>query len=267
MNLLNNAYATIDKALDDYGLDTFYALFSGGHDSLTVAHIASQHPRFGGIIHLDTGTGLPETRAYVEAVCDLYKWPLYVASTQDAMAYYDNAATYESLIQQHGLPGAAQHGNMYRYLKERPLRYLKTQLAPGGKWALVTGARSEESIRRMGTVTPINPDGSTIWGAAIHDWAAMDCTRYIEEMELPRNPVKDIMHISGECFCGCFAAAEEVHMLEIFYPDQAARIAVWEQMAREAGHEGKRCRWGGDTRVPAEQMEMFPLCHFCRGNE
>lgn len=255
----------IDTALKQYNLSRFYALFSGGHDSLTATHIASQHDAFTGVIHIDTGTGLPETRQFVEDTCREQDWSLHIFTPQMAITAGYVAATYEDLIVRYGLPGAPQHNNMYRYLKERPLRLAKAMLAPGGKWLLITGVRSQESQRRMGHVKPIREDHSTIWCAPIHDWSALECSAYIRQHDLKRNPVKDTMHISGECFCGCFTSPEELRMLEIFYPAQAERIEQWQQLAREAGHSGNKARWGSKDLIPQEQLELFPLCHFCRG--
>jgi 3'-phosphoadenosine 5'-phosphosulfate sulfotransferase (PAPS reductase)/FAD synthetase len=256
----------IEHALRVYRLATFYALFSGGHDSLTSTHVASQHPAFGGVIHIDTGTGLPETRQFVEDTCKAQGWRLRVYTVQDAIAAGFVAKTYETLIHEYGLPGAPQHSNMYRYLKQRPLEQAKRELAPGKKWALITGVRTQESDRRMGYVSAINAQGSYIWIAPISNWHALDCSAYMRANALPRNAVKDAMHISGECFCGAFANPEELRMLEIFYPAQAARIREWERLAREAGHTGTRAQWGGGRLIPTEQMELMPMCYFCRGD-
>ena len=48
--------AELSLELPEYeGLVAVYALFSGGHDSLCSTFIASRHPLFQGVVHLNTG--------------------------------------------------------------------------------------------------------------------------------------------------------------------------------------------------------------------
>lgn len=51
-----------------------FALFSGGHDSLCAADVASLIPYFDGCVHIDTG--IEQTREFVRATCCKQGWPL-----------------------------------------------------------------------------------------------------------------------------------------------------------------------------------------------
>lgn len=272
MGSVATALELISESAALYKLDGVVALFSGGHDSLTVTHIASRHLLFRGVIHIDTGTGLPQTRQFVEDVCKQFNWTLVVKSP---------ATTYEMLIVRYGFPGADAHQHMYKYLKERPLSQAKQafkKIAGAARIGFVGGMRAQESIRRMGNVQPHHKNKGDYWISAIHDWSAIECSDYMRENGLPRNPVKDTMHLSGECFCGSFARPEEKRELEIWYPEHAAKIEAWQELVRTARRLGLNSipfnhqQWGhggrlGKSTVPDGQLELMPMCWFCRGDE
>lgn len=266
MEKLTEAQALIDEAVEAYKLDALFALFSGGHDSLTTTHVASRHPLFRGVIHIDTGTGLKETRQFVEDTCDTHGWPLIVRSP---------ATTYEMLIVRYGFPGAGQHGSMYRYLKERPLREAKKaarKLASAQNIGYITGVRSQESDRRMGHVEPHHKDSEGIWIAAIHNWSALECAAYIRDNGLERSPVKDALHMSGECFCGAFARPSEKRDLALWFPYQAERIEAWQRLVQTAVELGlssipfNHQEWGHSDGQPDSQADFLHLCQNCRGD-
>lgn len=265
----DQARRIITAAATEHKLDAVYALFSGGHDSLTATHIASKHPLFAGVIHIDTGTGIPDTRAFVEQVCKAQGWPLHIGKP---------ATTYEMLLVKQGFPGPAQHSFMYRMLKERPLVELLKGLRKGQRIGLITGARQQESVRRMGHVDTHRKDKVAVWINDIFDWTALECGEYMRTHKLPRNPVKDRMHMSGECFCGSYARPEEKRELEIWYPLQAQKLEAWQTLVRTAHELGLNSipfnyqQWGhggglGKSTVPDAQLELMPMCWFCRGDE
>lgn len=254
--IITNAIAT------EKPLKKVFALFSGGHDSLVATHVLSQHEAFSGVLHIDTGIGIPATQQFVVDTCEKHNWPLTIVR---------GSFTYEQLVVRYGFPGAAAHRYMYRYLKERPLgRFVASQKEKQrDRIGLSGGMRSQESIIRMGTVEPMHRNGATVWISAIHDWSAADISAYIKYAGLTRNRVKDNMHISGECLCGAFADELEMRELEAWYPEVAARLHKIEKLVEVAATlpcseiVQKRCRWGWDGVMPAEQVELFDLCHYC----
>ena len=219
-----------------------YGLLSGGHDSLTATHVASRHPLFKGVVHVNTGIGVDETREFVRQVCHGHGWPLF-----EYRAKEDCGQDYEQLVREFGFPGPAHHYKMYNRLKERCLESFKRDHKQHrhDRLILVNGCRSAESTRRMGSVTPIDPQGVFVWVAALHDWTADDCDEYMHEHQLPRNPVKDWLGMSGECLCGAFAKPCELQRIKAAYPHVAERIERLEREVRECGHD-----WGWEDRPP-----------------
>ena len=154
----------------------------------------------------------------------------------------------------------------YNRLKERPLRKLIRDHKNHrmDKILLVSGCRSQESVRRMGHVKPIQKDGAKIWTAVIHDWSKLDCNDHIGLHNLPRNEVVDLIHKSGECLCGAYAKRGELQDLELWFPDVAARIRALEAKTRAAGfnwtwEEGPSKRRSTVKR----KTKTGPLCHSC----
>lgn len=236
-----------------------WALFSGGHDSATMTHIVSHHPNFAGVIHIDTGTGLLETEQYVKQICQRYEWQLVIKKPW---------TTYEQLIVKYGFPGAGHHPLMYNMLKGRPLRVAKSFVANKLPILFSGGMRQLESDRRMGNAEPYHKDGEGYWASPIYNWSAENCMDYMSEEKIPRNPVKDILHFSGECFCGAFAGPHEYRDLQEWFPYQANRIDGWQRLvtvAKEIGGKikAKHCKWGHGERTPDEQPELFPMCQYC----
>jgi 3'-phosphoadenosine 5'-phosphosulfate sulfotransferase (PAPS reductase)/FAD synthetase len=103
-----------------------FVLYSGGNDSSMATHFAARFlgknaaslPMSGEelpywVLHLDTGTGIPENIAHVQSTARQYGYPLEV---------YRTDARYEDLVQAYGFPGPGAHGLMYALLKKRPLR-------------------------------------------------------------------------------------------------------------------------------------------------
>jgi len=255
----------IDESCDMAPDAPVFALFSGGHDSLVSTHIASRHPRFSGVVHVNTGIGIEETRDFVRRQCQNFGWPLY----EYKAAELPTPQVYEDVVLVHGFPGPAQHHRMYARLKERCLRHMKAIHAPRQPIILVTGIRKQESQKRMGYAREIDKRGQWLWTAPCVDWSEEDCRACMRADKLPRNPVKDKMCISGECLCGAFARSGERAELRHYYPEEYARIR-----RLEVAVVGTPCdRWGsgGPTtttlRERAGQMRFMPLCVGCEASQ
>lgn len=244
---------------------TLAPLFSGGHDSVCACWLASRHPRFDGrVYHIDTHIGAKAAREHVEATARQLGWKLVVLKApQD----------FEHFVREHGFPGPAMHRWTYVKLKERCVRMIVRRK----RVALVTGARSEESTRRMGHTVPVRVgeqrmrNGREItdnmnrwWVAPCHDWTAEEQAAFMDEHDLPRNPLKLRLGLSGECFCGAFAAPGELERVRQWAPDVAAEIDRLAEIARSCG---KHAVWG--TRPPGRGkkgiavVETGPLCVGC----
>jgi len=232
------AIALLDSVADEHDAVGVYALFSGGDDSLANALLTSRAQRFRACVHLDTGIGIPETQEFVRETCRDQGWPLLVYRAKDC------GQDYDALARQHGFPGPAAHFRMYIRLKERPLEaFVRSQKRHRhDRLVLSTGARRIESERRMGHVQPIRRDGVKLWVNPIHDWTKAQCIDLIAARGARRNPVVELLHMSGECLCGCFAKPQELNEIGLWFPHVKARIDALEEEIRAAGL--KACRWG-----------------------
>lgn len=272
-DLLASGLAVIDLAFDTPALyarkgkpkkkyaEWMLPLFSGGHDSTCACHVASRHPEFQGKVHhIDTGIGAKRTRRHVEETAAELEWKLKV---------YKSPETYEKFVRERGFPGPGRHHWVYVRLKDRCIR----MMAARRRVVLVTGCRSQESIRRMGHVEPLKigevvgdvvKEKNRYWSAPCHDWSGEEQNAYMDYFDLPRNPLKLKLGMSGECLCGAFAAPGELDRIRVHVPDVAAEIDRLTKIALECGTHAV---WG--TRPPKQEKGKIkvprtgPLCQGC----
>jgi 3'-phosphoadenosine 5'-phosphosulfate sulfotransferase (PAPS reductase)/FAD synthetase len=264
--LIEESFAVLDEAEAEHAPVARYALFSGGHDSLTACSVAFEWAAARGLpmraAHIDTTIGIEQTRTFVKVTCAEQGWPLDV---------FRPPVPYSQIVIENGFPGPAGHVHMYRRLKERALRQLVREAKSEQKdrVMLVSGVRQEESVRRMAHVEKIQREGAQVWTAAIWNWSKRDCNREIQQRDLRRNEVVDLLHMSGECLCGAFAKPGEIKDLELWFPEVAEEIHALEAKVRAAGHHG--CVWGHrPPRVHRDQMSFDapgPMCVGCGGEQ
>jgi len=252
----------IESAVREHCAEGIFGLFSGGHDSLCSSHIASRHPDFQGVIHCNTGIGIPQTTEFVKDTCKQHGWPLYEYHARER----NGLPIYDDMCLRLGMPGGPMaHQSQYHVLKEEQIsKAVREHRVGKSPVALVTGIRKQESNRRMHSVisTPSRLDKKNrLWVNPILDWSARDVNDYIEDNRLTRNLVVDLLHRSGECLCGALARPDEIKEIDYWFPDVAARIYALEKACFE-----KRLPflWGSHKveRPPIEQLEL-PMCQSC----
>src|SRR6185437_895443 len=81
------AHALLDEALERYGPEHVFTLYSGGEDSVVLAHLMSQ--RSDAFVHIDTGTGVSDTIRHVKELAAAWDVPLLLPKPAD---------TYEDLV-------------------------------------------------------------------------------------------------------------------------------------------------------------------------
>jgi 3'-phosphoadenosine 5'-phosphosulfate sulfotransferase (PAPS reductase)/FAD synthetase len=243
----------IQDAVATHNVDEIWGMFSGGHDSLVSSHIASLAPQFKGILHIDTGTGIPDTQQYVIDTCNRYSWHLkiYRAVENTRADGTPDPMIYRDLVLRWGFPGANLHQFMYSRLKERQIhRFVRDRKTSGVKRiGLVTGARIAESDRRKRNfkqgMEVHRREGSRVWIAPTLLFSDDDCQSYMKSYNLPRNPVKDNLCMSAECLCGAYSQPNELTQIEFFYPEVAARIKALEAEVKAQGFP-----WGWEDQPP-----------------
>ncbi len=257
---IQTAIERISSAIEATKPIAVFGLFSGGHDSVTATTIASLHPSFTSAVHVNTGIGVPRTRQYVRETAALKNWPLkeYEAAKNVNAKGKPDPQIYRDLVLKLGFPGPHGHQMMYARLKERCLRMLQREWKASGnkkrprRVMYISGCRSDESRRRMANTDEVQIDGQRIWCAPIHDWNKSDCHALMERYAVPRNPVVDLIHKSGECLCGAFAQKGELEELKL-WPE--TRPAYDEIMALQAEVIAAGLPWGWEDAPPAWYQE------------
>ncbi len=254
----------IDRAIGEHDPVAIYAMFSGGYDSLVNTHLCASYlgPRLTGVAHINTGIGIEETRKFVRRTCTDYGWPLIEKRA------VDEGKMYADIVVKHGFPGPYAHRMMYTSLKERALRSLirESKRKSHDRVMLLSGARREESERRMSTTVEIMRSGAQVWVNPCFYWTKRDTNAYRIKNRLPRNEVADLLHMSGECLCGAFARPGELAEISRWYPETGERIRSIERRVRAAGHA-----WGWEeqppdrSKVPETQHDLItpPMCVGC----
>lgn len=257
----------LDETQRAHSASAVWSLFSGGDDSLATALVTSRAAGFRGCLHIDTGIGIPETQAFVVETARQQGWPLKVYRA------VDQGQVYEDLVVERGFPGPAMHFKMYTRLKERALRaFIRDhKQSRHDRLVFATGIRKNESQRRMGTAVQVSRHGVIVWANPLFHWSKADCHDLIAEASIPRNPVVELLHMSGECLCGSFAKPDELKEIALWYPHVAERIHALEAKVCEAGH-ATACVWGQrPTRTKKRQLarqdaagrRVGPLCQQC----
>lgn len=238
---MNTPLEIISQAIDHYKPIKALLLFSGGHDSLVSTHVAASILKEMNldfyVYHGDTTIKIPETQQFVKYVCSMFDWPLIIASPPN------EKDSYESIVTKYGFPGPSlqSHQFMYRRLKERALNHtithvIKTSPHSRENVLLISGVRKFESRVRMGYIDHTRKENSKIWCNPLFWWEKSTCEKYMADNNLPRNRVKDVIGISGECLCGCFADKGEFDLICQHYPEVADEIDRLYEIAKEHGH-------------------------------
>jgi 3'-phosphoadenosine 5'-phosphosulfate sulfotransferase (PAPS reductase)/FAD synthetase len=235
------------------------AMLSGGNDSSTLAHWLAWHGYVDELLFLNTGIGIRETTKFVHRFADHVELPLE--------EWHAPPGTYERMVTtiSGGFPGPAAHTIAYQRLKERPLReylaYRKRGQNRHSRVLLFSGLRRAESVKRMKIAeTPIEADGVKLWVAPFLEWTMADLALWRDQHDIPRNPVADVLHYSGECLCGANASEGELDLIARFYPDDAAPILRLQALAQRLGIA--RSTWGENWREPA--APTGPACGDCQ---
>lgn len=245
-------------------------LFSGGNDSLAVAHRCRDH--YDTLVWIDTGTAVPGVAEFVERAAAWLEKPLEVYPAADGeyqrivLGGVDHRGVEKQPL---GFPGPMQHTRCYVNLKERAIetmRNLHKGEDPKARVLALTGIRRAESQRRRARAD-ITKRGALIFANPLIDWATPDLHRYREKHDFIESDVAALLHRSGECNCGAYAAPGEREMLKSLWPEWFEQtIGTLEREAEERGLPV--CRWGSgrdfldERAVAATDGEI--LCDDCQ---
>lgn len=250
--VLRLARRTLTEAVRYFDPCRVYACFSGGYDSAAAVvttlsslwwgKTARSLHECGGlpkpvdlrVLHVNTGIGIETTRQYVRDFCDHRDIPYLEVRTPES---------YEEMVLAHGFPGPAMHARMYQRLKERAIRIAVREAKVGEPRSrnvmFVSGIRHDESMVRAGYQRCVSRVDAQVWINPLY-WATVDEFRLIRQIyDVPANPVKDKLGMSGECLCGAYANKGELALVRLICPQTADYIEDLERRVWAAGHRWK----------------------------
>lgn len=262
---IGQAGQCIEDALNAHDPVMAFALVSGGNDSSVLLDVAAKwwqdnRPPVRLIgVHINTGTGVPETSRFATSLIGEYRLPC--EEMHPPTPFRDLVLGKDPTFPA-GFPGPGSHFLIYSRLKDRCVEQLlrNHRTRRGQRFILLTGIRNAESRRRMGYGVAVDRRGGQVWVNPLLEWSNADMGRYRQLFDLPVNEVATHLHMSGECLCGAFAAPGELDMIAMFYPEVAAGLRALEDEARALGIPA--CKWG--QRPPGSKASASgPLCQSC----
>ncbi len=257
------------RALAEYEPARTVVGFSGGGDSIVVAHWAVTNGYTDTLFHIDTGTALPGVLDHVKSCAELFGAKLVVTEAGEFFRHIvlglgcpeGHNDRRPGLSRPLGFPGPGQHGTVYGWLKKnqfrRYIRGVRAELDdPKAEVLVITGLRRGESSRRKRRPSMRRDDSGLLFVNPVIDWTNEQMAAYRREHELPTSDVSALLHMSGECMCGAFAAPGEREMVMQLWPEWwEENHGALEREAREAGLA--RCVWGAPRELSPEDREAI----------
>tara|TARA_R100000306_G_C4350741_1_gene129998 strand:+ start:60 stop:911 length:852 start_codon:yes stop_codon:yes gene_type:complete len=260
-DLVEEALNILMEAKELYKPVKTLVLTSGGNDSTTLMHLV--RPYVDAAVHIKTGIGIPETSEFVREVTASFGLELIELVTPPEV--YRDIVLGET---RKGFPGPNMHYITYHRLKAERIRNLQRDHSKRGeRLLLVSGVRSQESQRRMLGVgkfehqAPTSTATRCAWANPLIHWTSYEMSNYRRAFQVPRSPVADKIHKSGECLCGAFATRDDLKELELWYPETADYI---KSMEAEALAMGKKFPYWGHRagKIPKTTGDLCSDCLF-----
>ena len=237
----------IDQAIKEHGLEKLYCLFSGGKDSVCIAHyVATNYPKqFAGVVFTNTGLGSQETRKFVINYCKKMGWKLH-------MTWADNRKRFVDIVLSHGFATAGSHRIWMSYLKFHSWHYFAKDRTKrfNEKMAFISGVRKKESRQRAKvkkySKTPVDINAGHIFIKPFLYKNGEQLWKYFIENDLEKTPVYQWLNRSGECYCGAFTQVWDLKLMEKYDPLAFETIKYYEKLIQKKGTEKakKNGKWG-----------------------
>lgn len=233
-------------------------LFSGGTDSTTLAHLFRRDVDY--FAHANTTIGIEETRDFVRNVAEEWGVPLL-----ERMAPREQDR-YRAQVLRDGFPGPAWHARMFTRLKERALEQIQRELVSNPRKervVFIAGRRRTESARRK-RVPAMERKGSRVYASPFINWTKLDLNTYRLMHRVvtdtgrcahcgctgvPQNKASGLIHMSGECLCGAFAAPGEREEIDAWFPTALDEVRELEALIADRidiPEHRKTWGWGAD---------------------
>ncbi len=263
--MIEKSKEIIERAIVEHEPYAKVGLFSGGTDSLLLMELLKELDiKLDFVIHVHTGTGLPQTLEFVREYCEDYN---YIEASA--------GKAYENYVLRKGFfgKGVDAHAYAYHILKAEHLRKALShnirQRKRNRKIILFNGVRIEESDNRKYNFgsQEITSEGNNIWVNVIHWWTQSQRDKYIEGNNVKRNPVSIELGRSGECMCGTMQGTLDRIAAKKFCPSWGKWLDDLEKAVIKKGFP-----WGWGENINKYhlmeregQINMFqPMCVGCK---
>jgi 3'-phosphoadenosine 5'-phosphosulfate sulfotransferase (PAPS reductase)/FAD synthetase len=215
-----------------------WALLSGGKDSTLAAFEMSEKDKLEGVIYIDTGIGLNETKEYVENLSHKFDWNLKI---------FNGYISYDAYVLKHGFPTPAGHSQIMHILKLDAVRkFISWYKKEKGQIPLLfSGVRSSESTRRSVWARRFQFYQRAYWDCPIFHYTDQQVWKLHYEYQIPINSAYGIIGKSGDCLCGAFGNLVEKKLIEKFYPYLTEHIDYLEKNT-----QSKKFNIWGNTNQP-----------------
>lgn len=272
---------------DDRMVAATVVLYSGGNDSTTLAHLFRKEVDY--FAHANTTIGIEETRDFVRNTAE--EWGVSLIERVSPR----EQDRYRALVLRDGFPGPAWHARMFTRLKERALEQIQRELVTNPRKervVFIAGRRRTESVRRK-RVPAAERKGSRVYASPLVNWTKLDLNTYrlmhapiptgdivgdwlgrcgvvsCRCAGVPRNKASDLIHMSGECLCGSFAAPGEREEIDAWFPAALDEVRELEALIADRDdipEHRKTWGWGADPAKKAldgKASKAGLLCSSC----
>jgi len=211
--------------------------FSGGKDSLVATHLAHSVIKKNNlnlpieVIYVDTTIGLPEVIDYVKDVCKSFKWKLKILKPKKS--FWELAAEW-------GMPTPKRRW-CRRLLKLQPMVDYILSLKKE-RICFITGIRRNESKKRNNLPIVVRRKFKNVVSysfAPIIDWSNEKVMEYINEYNLPVNPIYEIFEFSGDCICVVYMSLNNLIKLAKYSPEIIEKFRILEEVWKNGKFKGK----------------------------
>jgi 3'-phosphoadenosine 5'-phosphosulfate sulfotransferase (PAPS reductase)/FAD synthetase len=233
-----------------------WALLSGGKDSTLAALKMSEEGRLAGVVFIDTGIGLNETREYVEDLALRFDWNLKI---------FKGYTSYDSYVIKHGFPTPAGHSQIMHILKLDAVRkFISWHKKERGEIPLLfSGVRSSESNRRSTWARRFQFYQGAYWDCPIFHYTTEQVWKLHYEHKIPINSAYGTIGKSGDCLCGAFGNLTEKKIIEKFYPYLSDHINYLEEHTNSKKYNS----WGNTDKsicaLEGKKHSEHLLCSEC----
>lgn len=256
----DHSFEGIMKTVKNLGRDTLIVLYSGGKDSGKVLDILDKQKQIYAVLHLNTNTGVRQTREFVESECQRRGVKLFVRSPTPL------AFAYVAYSMEFGFVGPRMHSAIMKILKYNTMKkFIQEPQFLKKNPILIGGIRKFESKERMGNYNaPITRENDLWFANPIFYETDQEVYQYFIENNLKRSPAYETLGFSGECMCGAFAEHDEAKRLEQTDPDRLDFFRWIEEGIRRWGTpEAKKYgKWGRGSYGANDAVDQEILAKF-----